>query len=134
LVDRASNQKPSDLRLRGIAFPFQKKEGKFPYALTSAQQVKNDLILLFKTPINSRIMRPNEGSDADSLVFESQGELLNTQLRRSIRQTVLNSGINVSIISIQFSNQNTQTIAEIEYSIYGVFDNLTISVASNTDF
>ena len=76
-------------------------------------------------------MRPNEGSDADSLVFESQGELLNTQLRRSIRQTVLNSGINVSILSIQFTDQNTQTIAEIEYSIYGVVDNLTIPVAKS---
>jgi phage baseplate assembly protein W len=131
LADRASDLKPSDRQLRGIAFPFQKNNGKFPYALTSAQQVKNDLILLFKTPINSRIMRPNEGSDADSLVFESQGELLNSQLRRSIRQTVLNSGINVSILSIQFTDQDTQTIAEIEYSIYGVLDNLTVPIAKS---
>ena len=76
-------------------------------------------------------MRPNEGSDADSLVFESQGELLNSQLRRSIRQTVLNSGINVSILSIQFTDQDTQTIAEIEYSIYGVLDNLTVPIAKS---
>ena len=131
MADRASDLKPSDRQLRGIAFPFQKNNGKFPYALTSAQQVKNDLILLFKTPINSRIMRPNEGSDADSLVFESQGELLNSQLRRSIRQTVLNSGINVSILSIQFTDQDTQTIAEIEYSIYGVLDNLTVPIAKS---
>jgi phage baseplate assembly protein W len=133
LVDRASNQKPSNRTLRGIAFPFQKKDGKFPYALTSAEQVKNDLIMLFKTPINSRMMRPGEGSNADSLVFESQGELLNTQLRRSIRQTILNSGINVSVISIEFSNQSTQTVAEIEYLIFGVSDNLTVTIA-NPDF
>lgn len=130
MVDRASNQKPSDRRLQGLAFPFQKKDGKFPYALTSAEQVKNDLILLFKTPIHSRMMRPNEGSDAESLVFESQGELLNTQLRRSIRQTILNSGINVSVISIDFSNESTQTLAEIEYLIFGVSDNLTVAIAT----
>lgn len=132
---RPSNQKPSDRKLIGIAFPFQKKNGKFPYSLTDAQLVKNDLQMLFKTPINSRMMRPNHGSDADSLVFESQGDLLETQLRRSIRQTIAISGINVKIISISFSNSGTQTIAEIDCVIYGVRDNLTIAVGgAESDF
>jgi len=131
---RPSNQRPSDRKLIGFAFPFQKKNGKFPYALTDAQLVKNDIQMLFKTPLGSRVMRPTDGSDAESFVFESQGELLNAQLRRSIRQTIANSGISVNVISISFSEQDTQTLAEIQYEIYGVRDNLTVLISSPEDF
>lgn len=131
---RPSNQRPSDQKLIGIAFPFQKKNGKFPYTLTDAQLVKNDIILLFKTPLGSRVMRPNVGSDAESFVFESQGDLLQAQLRRSIRQTILNSGISVNIIAISFTENETELTADIQYEIYGVRDNLSVTVAENSEF
>lgn len=125
---RRSNEKPSDKKRIGIAFPFQKRNGKFPYALTEAQLVKNDLQMLFNTPLGSRPMRPNEGSDAEGFVFESQGALLNTQLERSIRQTILNSGITVNVLTIRFKSLDTQIVADVEYLIYGVRDNLAISI------
>lgn len=131
---RPSNEKPSNRKLIGIAYPFQKKNGKFPYPLTEAQLIKNDIQLLFKTPLGSRMMRPQEGTDADNFVFEPQGDLLHAQLRRSIRQTILNSGITVVVISITFTDQDTQTLADIEYLIYGVRDNLTIAFEKETEF
>jgi phage baseplate assembly protein W len=124
---RPSNIKSSDKKLRGLFFPFQKNKGLFPYAETDAEQIKNVLIFLFKTPIQSRVMRPTVGSDADRYVFEMQGDLLYTVLERSIRQTVLNSGINVIVNYVEFSTDETQVIADVYYTVFGVKDKLTLS-------
>lgn len=128
MADRPSNIKASNKKLIGFAFPFQKKNGRFPYTVEDAELVKNDLFALFSTPQNSRVMRPNLGTNAEELVFESQGDLLRVRLERSIRQTIASYEPRIAVLELTFQDVGTQTIVDVEYTFQGVRDNLTIGI------
>jgi len=125
---RSADAKAGDRDLVGIAFPFRKEGGEFPARVRNKDAVKSDLITLFNTPLGSRRMRPNYGSNKEVLVFESTGPLLRARLERNIKQTITNSEPRVKVLAVVIQERKTEVIALIIYLIQGVKDSIQINI------
>lgn len=117
---KPSNQTGSTKSVVGISFPFRKEGGEFPVRVRDVACVKDDLLTLFKTTQRSRIMRPKVGHNAESLVFDSTGSLLNARLQRLIRQTVKNNEPRVVVQQITLDTSDTEVTPTVNYTVQGV--------------
>jgi phage baseplate assembly protein W len=118
--------------LIGIAFPYRKEGGEFPKRVFNTDAVKNDLTLLFDTPLGSRRMRPLFGSNKEVLVFESTGPLLVARLSRNIRQTIFLNEPRVRVLAIAVQEKKSLVVAQILYIIQGVQDTITLEIERPT--
>lgn len=110
----------------GISYPFRREDGQFPKMEEGEECVKSDLMMLFQTPLRSRIMRPTVGSDADLYVFEPNTELLRPILERSIKQTIVANEPRVKVLKFTFEQENTTITTDILYQVLGQTDQLTM--------
>jgi phage baseplate assembly protein W len=125
---RPANQNASTRDTIGIAYPFRKQDGEFPKKVVNVEAVKSDLITLFDTPLRSRVMKPNFGSNKEELVFESTGPLLRARLIRNIRQTIFLNEPRVVVLAVQITEEKTLVTATILYAVQGVRDTLTLEI------
>jgi phage baseplate assembly protein W len=116
--------------LVGISFPYRKENNQFPVVDIDVDAIKSDLILLFSTPIRSRVMRPTFGTNIHSLIFEGIDDLLLTRMSRSIIQTILNWAPNVEILDLNVETEGTTVTFEIDYEVKGLRDSLKIDIAA----
>lgn len=123
---RSSNQMATNKPLVGIRFPFRKGNGEFPERVRGKDVVQSDLLMLFSTPLRSRVMRPVAGHNAELSVFESQGPLLNAILQRIIRQTVLNNEPRAQVTSVDIQVDGTKVDMTLHYVVQGVVDSVKI--------
>jgi len=128
-----STTRPADIKsgnktLIGLDFPFRKEAGEFPKRSLNKDAVKSDLITLFSTPLGSRRMKPNYGSNKEVLVFESTGPLLRARLSRNIKQTIFLNEPRVRVLAVNISEDNTTVTAQILYSVQGVKDTITLEI------
>jgi uncharacterized protein len=117
-------------KLVGISFPFRKENNQFPVVDIDVDAIKSDLILLFNTPIRSRVMRPDFGTNLHSLLFESTDALFIVRIKRSIQQTILNGAPNVDVLDLSVVIQGTTVVVNILYEVKGVRDSLTMKIAA----
>lgn len=125
-----STDKGSVRQLVGISFPFRKDKGQFPAVDKDIDAVRNDLTSLFNTPVRTRVMRPNLGTTAHNLVFDSIGPLLEARMERSIRQTIFLNEPRVNVLKIDIANTGTEIAALVTYSVNGVTDLVELSFAN----
>jgi phage baseplate assembly protein W len=118
------------MTLKGIAYPFRKDNGQFPAVDEDEECVKSDLIMLFRTPVRSRIMRPEYGTIVDRLVFESTGDLLNARLERTVKQAILVHENRVVVNSFTVETETNLITADIQYSVQGISDSVQIELES----
>lgn len=126
MANGAANQTAGNKRLVGIAFPFRKEKGEFPKKVKDIEAVRSDFFSLFNTPVRTRVMRPNLGTDAHALVFESKGPLLNARLQRSIRQTIFINEPRVNVLAIKIDESDTLVTATIVYEVNGIQDSIEL--------
>lgn len=125
---QVANKKAGERDLIGLSFPFRKADGEFPKRDRNRDVVRSDLIMLFNTPIRSRVMKPTHGSNKEQLVFESTGPLLRARLQRNIRQTIFLNEPRVNVLAIGIEEKKTEVRALILYEIQGVKDNITVTI------
>lgn len=114
--------------LVGLSFPFRKEAGEFPKKDYDQEVVRSNIIALFKLPIRSRIMRPELGTTAYSLVFEPITPLLVSRLQRSVRATIERGEPRALIQSVTISTNNTTVVCDIVYRVLGILDKVSVSL------
>lgn len=72
----------------GIAFPFQKSATSFPAEATDDELIKQEIIQLILTAKGERVMRPEVGSSINNFVFETNDDLLETNIRTVVTNTL----------------------------------------------
>lgn len=103
----------------GISYPFRRADGQFPKMEYGANAVDSDLVMLFRTPLRSRVMRPKVGTDAESQVFEPNVSFLEIQLETSIKRTIVLNEPRVKILNYEHERDGTKIKTDIRYSVLG---------------
>lgn len=125
---RPSNVRGANRDLIGLKFPFQRSEGEFPARVRNIDCVTSDLLMLFRSSLRERPMRPEHGTNVHSLVFESRGDLLNARLQRAVRQAIALNEPRVNVLSIDISEQDTKIDVFVVYEVQGVRQSVTITL------
>lgn len=126
--NRPSNVRGSNRDLVGIAFPFQRGNGEFPMRVRNVACVSNDLLLLFKTPLRSRVMRPLVGTKVWTLVFEGTGPLLQARINRAVLMPIARQEPRVKARAISISEKDTLVDTTIYYTVQGVKQDLDLEI------
>lgn len=72
----------------GIAFPFRKGTTSFPEGSVDDRLIREELMQLLLTARGERVMRPELGTDAQSFVFETNDELLASNIRTVVANAI----------------------------------------------
>lgn len=108
--------------LAGVSWPFRIESQGLPAPAKGREVVRSALIVLLKTNAGSRVRRPTLGTNIQRLLFENQGPILQSLIRREILTTVNDFLPQVTIDSIVFKEEGYKLIVNIVYSIQGVQD------------
>jgi phage baseplate assembly protein W len=114
--------------LRGIAFPFAKEKGQFPKMLEGEELISNNVVNLFKVPVRSRIMRPEVGSDVQSMIFDPIGAIFEARLIRSVFRSVQENEPRANVANVEVSTNNTMVTALVTYEVNGILKQQSLSV------
>lgn len=125
---RQSNVRGSNRDLIGLSYPFRKEGGEFPKMDRNIDAVSNNLLLQFRQPMRSRVMRPLIGTLADKMVFENIGELLRARLVREIGRTINVNDPRIEIIDISIEEKDTVVDSLVLYSVNGVRQEANVSI------
>lgn len=82
---------------------------KAPYTLTDIELVKRDILNHFATPVGSRIMMPEYGSNIHNYLFDPFDDFTkNAILEDAVK--VIESDPRVSLVSLNITDDDNQTI------------------------
>lgn len=110
------------MTILGIKFPFQKGTTKFPAQSVDDEVIADNISRILQTPRGSRVMRPNQGSDAWSFVFENVGPLLRARIDHDVRRALAVGEPRAKVLLVDVheevtTNGKRQVIVEIAYSV-----------------
>jgi len=108
--------------LAGVSWPFRIESQGLPAPAKGREVIRSALIILLKTNAGSRVRRPTLGTNLQRLLFETQGPILQSLIRREILTTVNDFLPQVTIDSILFDENENLLRVNIVYSIQGVQD------------
>ena len=108
----------------GIKFPFQKGSTKFPAQSFDDDVIADNITRILLTPRGSRVMRPNQGSDIWSFVFDNVGALLRARVDREVRRSIAAGEPRVRVLAVNVheevtANGQTLVIVEVAYMVNG---------------
>lgn len=110
------------MTILGIRFPFQKGTTKFPAQSTDDDVIADNIRRTLQTPRGLRVMRPNQGSDAWSFVFENVGPLLRARIDHDVRRSLAVGEPRAKVLLVGVHEEldadgKRQVIVEIAYSV-----------------
>jgi phage baseplate assembly protein W len=121
------------IRVRSIAFPFQKGKIAFPAEANDKDAIMASLIQIITTNRGERIMRPTFGCNAFSFVFESNTEEFRLKAERDIRQALATWEKRIRVNGVQISSDPVtepgQITITVTYTIVVSGEVDTVSVA-----
>lgn len=109
-------------QLLGISWPFRIEQNGLPAPAKGVDTIRSALILLLKTRKGSRVFRPTLGTELHKLVFENQGPLLHSLVKREIFAAVSDWLPQVQIIDIVVSESEKVVRVNVTYSAQGIVD------------
>jgi phage baseplate assembly protein W len=111
--------------LSGISFPFRISKKGLPAEAKGTDVIRSALIVLLRTGKRKRVMRPTLGTSIRELLFETNGPIQQSLVRREILSLVSNFLPEVKITEITFKtdrNDEHKLEVNIAYVIQGVQD------------
>jgi len=119
------------MTIRGIAFPFRKENGEFPKMVEDEEAVGNNVIALFNLPVRRRVMRPNVGTNLQSMVFEPTGPVFISMMERSVRRTLAEGEPRAKVLFIDTQLNGTTVTSQVTYEVSGIRKTTVVSRATN---
>jgi len=101
------------MTILGFAHPFQKSSTAFPAQATDDDVIRNNIIRILSTPRGSRVMRPNQGSDVWTFVFENRGPLLRARINEEVRRAIGVGEPRVTVLQVLVTEETTRTGQEL---------------------
>ena len=112
--------------IAGILFPFKNQGRGLPGQAFGVDVIRSSLIVLLKTRKRTRVMRPEIGLQLHRLLFEDQGDILQSLVLREIATGIATQLPMVQIRDIKFrvNSQISEKVLEVNvlYSIQGILD------------
>lgn len=108
--------------ISGISWPFRIADSGLPAPAQGVEVIRSALIVLLRTPLRSRVMRPNLGTDLQRAIFENQGPFLTSVIEGQIVSAVANFLPQVRIIQVTSKEIGSTLAVNIEYSVQNVRD------------
>jgi len=111
----------------GIKHPFQKGSSSFPAQSFDDDVIRDNIIRTLSTPRRSRVMRPGQGSDVWTMVFENRGPLLRARINAETRRALGVGEPRITVVQVVVSAKTAATGQEIVYVevMYRVNSNVT---------
>ena len=111
----------------GIKHPFQKGQLAFPAQSFDDDVIRDNVIRTLSTPRRSRVMRPNQGSDIWTMVFENRGPLLRARSNAETRRALSVGEPRIIVLQVAVSEKTAPTGQETIYVdvMYRVNSNVT---------
>lgn len=114
---------------RGFKFPFQRDDSAFPAAATDEQLIQDSLLQLVLTMQGERVMRPDVGSSALSMVFENNDVVLANLLRAEIQGVIAKYEPRVRIVDLLTEQKGPEVTVTIVYVVLATKRISTLTVA-----
>lgn len=111
--------------ISGIAFPYRLQNQGIPAAAQGVDVIRYAIIVLIRTKMRSRLMRPNTGMNLHQLLFEDQGPSLQSLITREILTQLATQLPQVSVQSISFdppTDKNYTVGVNVRYIVQGIMD------------
>lgn len=104
----------------GIALPLQFGQNTFLQTYKQIDQIKYNIINLFKTRRTERIMHPEFGSNLLSFVFEQNDDNLPIRIEAEISETIERwlPYVNIGQVDVNFQGENSVSIT-ISFKLVG---------------
>jgi len=110
------------MSILGISYPFRKGSFSFPERASDDEVIADNIRRILQTPKGSRVMRPEIGCDAWSIVFDSVGPVMNARLEVDVRRSIPVGEPRVRVLGVtattrETSGGDTGTVVEVEYEV-----------------
>jgi len=113
---------------KGMAFPFQKKDKEIPATATDEELIKQSIIQIVMTSRNSRVFRPDFGSDAMSFIFENNDAIRAELFKNNILSSLTKYEPRIAIRTVTLGQSDTTLLVNITYVIISIQEERRISL------
>jgi phage baseplate assembly protein W len=107
-----------DTHYRGFVFPFRKGKTALPDPLSDAELIKQSVMAVIQTPLGSRVMRPDFGSNVMAYVFESNTQAMGQMLAYEVRRALETWEPRVKVTSVETAHYPEQGKVVVTISYY----------------
>ncbi len=108
-----------DLIGQGWKFPIKvNPKGGLSYS-SGPERIQDAIWIVLSTSLGERLMRPNFGAGIHDYVFQSNSDVVRTQLRTAVNDALLRweARIEVKDVIVQEGTQPSQVLISIDYQI-----------------
>jgi hypothetical protein len=113
---------------RGIMFPFQRGASSFPAAATDDALIKGAIVQLLMTAVGERVMRPDLGSNVQSLIFENNSAVLGNLVRSEVQGVLAKFEPRVQVLDVQVEQRESSVILTIVYVVLSTRKTSAVSI------
>lgn len=111
--------------IAGISFPYRLQGQGLPAAAMGIEVIRSCIIVLIRTKTRARLMRPTVGMNLHQLLFEDQGQVLQSLITREILTQLSRQIPQVDVQTITFDppmDKNKTVGVNVTYIVQGVMD------------
>jgi hypothetical protein len=109
-------------------FPFQRGASSFPAAATDDALIKGAIVQLLMTAVGERVMRPDLGSNVQSLIFENNSAVLGNLVRSEVQGVLAKFEPRVQVLDVQVEQRESSVILTIVYVVLSTRKTSAVSI------
>lgn len=127
----------SDTYSREIIFPFRvDTKGGIYSSNNLVEAAASRLKTFILTSFGERVMRPNHGTSARSLLFDTDSLIFANELKSEIMESINNTERNITVIDVKISSgeRDSELNVDISFQVYPLNEVYTTSTAFTPTF